>query len=108
MEVQTEVVVENVALTNETTPAGAVLAPAEKKSPAERREKMNAGNVALLQVLSDLPTKALTKKEIFASLSPEARLSVEDNWNIRITYLEESGVLESTGNKIAKKYWRVA
>jgi hypothetical protein len=73
----------------------------------EKKDAMLEGNAAILNALSTEATKSIGKKEILAALSDELRNTVDQNWNLRIQYLEAAGYVESHGNKVAKKYWRV-
>lgn len=73
-----------------------------------KKEEMTKGNDAILATLSTDETKALGKSEILAALEPEMRELVERNWNLRISFLEESGLITSKGKKVAKKYWNTS
>lgn len=92
-----------------TTDSAAILtAPSlATKDATTKKDEMLRGNEAILNSLSTDATKSIGKKEILATLSAELREAVEQNWNLRIQYLEAAGFVESHGNKVAKKYWRV-
>ena len=78
------------------------------RSSSVRKEDWNRGNFALLGVLSTDPTKSMGKKQVLAALAGDLVDLVDGNWNLRIAYLEESGVVEASGKKVGKKYWLAA
>lgn len=71
-----------------------------------RKQDMETGNQAILSVLGTTAEMALNKKEILAKLSEAHRKLVEPNWNLRLSFLQENGDIDSVGNKTAKKYFK--
>lgn len=93
--------------TTETPVTTLVMATTPMKSAATKKEEMQKGNDAILNALSTDATKSIGKKEILATLDTDLREVVAETWNLRIQFLEAAGFIESHGNKVAKKYWRV-
>lgn len=71
-----------------------------------RKEDMERGNQAILDVLATDDTGALSKAEILARLADDTRTLIAHNWNLRIALLEETAQVLTKGKKVAKKYWR--
>jgi hypothetical protein len=112
---------ENVLSTETVTsviPDGADAVPAvvaTQEAPSEptskriytKKEDMTRGNEAVLATLLPFGEgEGLSKAKILAALSEGDRALVEHNWNLRISLLEETEQVRTSGKKVAKRYWR--
>lgn len=84
-------------------------APSEPTSKRiyTKKEDMTRGNDAVLGTLPAFGSgDGLSKAKILLALSDEDRPLVEHNWNLRISLLEATEQVRSSGKKVAKRYWR--